>query len=95
MVENMEVRFNRLDRTTAEEDRQPDLSSLELPFMEEFCPRNSGNDHGGGALLLGRKGRKGAGLVVVFDEADQLFLVGEVGAEMEPHVLCKIMDGGI
>src|SRR5512143_1992542 len=86
-VESHEVRVDRLDRTASEEDRKPDLPSLELSFMKEFCPRNRGNGHGGGALPLGRKDRTGTGFVVVFDETDQLPLVAEVGAKMEPHVL--------
>jgi hypothetical protein len=91
LVEGLEVRVDRLVRTAAEEDRKSDLPSLELPFVEESGAGNGSDGYGRGTLPGGRKDRRGTGLIVIFDEADQFLLVGEVRAQMEPHALGAVV----
>jgi len=55
MIEGHKVRIDLLNRTAAEEYRKPNLPSLELPFVKEFCARNSGDGYSDGTLLLGEE----------------------------------------
>jgi len=81
----------RFQRTPAEEDGGPHLSSLELPFMKKLGARNRGNSDRRSSRFFRRKGRKGARLIMVLDEADEFLLVAEISAQMEPDALGRVV----
>src|ERR1700756_3533200 len=74
----------RLNRATSEEDRGPHPAAFELPFVPQRGAGQGGDDDGRGPF--GRRGEEPGDMrfVVVFQEAQEASLVGEVGAEMVP-----------
>ena len=85
LVERPELVVDRLVGPSAEKDGQVHLPALELALVDEPRPRLAQRRDGGRAGLGRGEGRRGPGLVVVLDEADEPPLVVEVRGEVPEH----------
>ena len=59
--------------------------------MEESSPRESGYSDCGGLLFRGGERCRGPRLIVIFDETEQLLLIGKVSTKMKSNILCIFM----
>src|SRR6186997_1247650 len=72
-------------RSSVQKHRQFDLATLNLPVMDELGTGRRRDDNRCGALPRSGKRDRGAGLVVVFYEADEPVLILEACGEMAAH----------
>ena len=82
VVEGSDLRIRRLDRPAAQMRRQAHPRALDLALLEEAQTRREEGDDGGRLMPRPGKGRRGARLVVVLEEARQPILIVEPGDQM-------------
>ena len=74
----MKRRHDGLARTSPHEHREFDAIPVKLALVEKFGSRQSGDRHGRSLLLREREGGRRIRLVVILDEANQLFLIWQI-----------------
>src|SRR5262245_5367378 len=83
-VEFLKAPVAWLLRTSPQEHRHPCAPPLELSIMEQDRALQSRHRHRRSPSLGGSECRRGARLVVVFDEADESLLIAGFSTEMQP-----------
>ena len=86
-IERLQVQVRPLIRPPAQEHRKPYLPPLELSLVKKPCARECRNGNCIHTLPFHCENSRCAGLVVVFNETDQLLLVSRVSQEVKPHTL--------
>jgi len=94
-VEALQGGVRGLVGPAAELDRQLHLASLELAVVKQPRARQRCDHDGGGPSPCRAKGRCGARLVVVLDEAQQSALAGGVSGQVKPDRLGRLVQEAV